>query len=271
MSQRQLIIDTIGQHSQQHQSSNGDLITSDNLKELTKTQSNTYSHATIYSNTTFSPAYLSALLNTLQSDATIEAHVPASVGLDSALTYAGFTQLQTQQNGESVKITAKKPSWQAGSAAKLNFKKKATSTNVNDEEKRGESSQQSQPQSSVINAWKLAASAEDDDMNGNNEYEDEDQLLEREAVKPIIGTKAVASDCGPEAVGKRKACKNCTCGLAEAESKVTIDDLNEGDVLPVTSQCGSCGLGDAFRCAGCPFLGKPAFKTDSSNRVKLQL
>lgn len=270
MTQRQLLIDTTGQQ-QPAASGSADHLTSDNLDQLTKSAANTYSHATIHSNTTFSPAYLSALLHTLQSDSTIEAYVPSTVGLDSALTYAGFTQVQTQQqgNGDQVKITAKKPSWQAGSAAKLNFRKKAVS-NSNDEEKRGESSQPAQlPQSSVVNAWKLAASAEDDAMTG--EYEDEDELLERESVKPIIGTKAVASDCGPAAVGKKKACKNCTCGLAEAESRVTIDDLNDGDVLPVTSQCGSCGLGDAFRCAGCPFLGKPAFKTDSSNRVKLQL
>ncbi|KAJ7283521.1 Fe-S cluster assembly protein DRE2 [Mycena rebaudengoi] len=84
---------------------------------------------------------------------------------------------------------------------------------------------------------------------------------------------------------RKKACKNCSCGLRELEEEelraskvVLLDGAQAGEAREVsqderarlisaaraapkaTSSCGSCFLGDAFRCASCPYLGLPAFQ-----------
>ncbi|KAJ6145333.1 hypothetical protein N7470_009228 [Penicillium chermesinum] len=105
---------------------------------------------------------------------------------------------------------------------------------------------------------------------------DEDDLLdEDDLARPIMPPP----ECQPKTGRRRRACKDCTCGLAdrlEAEDKarreaadkslnvmkLQTDDLNELDFTVQGKQgsCGSCALGDAFRCDGCPYMGLPAFK-----------
>lgn len=94
---------------------------------------------------------------------------------------------------------------------------------------------------------------------------DESSLLsEADLAKPVN-----TDDC--EVGSTKKACKNCSCGRADAEkegdapkAKLTIDMIENP---AVNSSCGSCALGDAFRCGGCPYRGLPAFKP--GERIKL--
>ena len=100
-------------------------------------------------------------------------------------------------------------------------------------------------------AWAVAA-------DGAAELMDEDDLLDEEDLKK---KEAVKTECAPEQGGKRKACKNCSCGLREM--------LENGEEVPVKSACGNCGMGDAFRCSGCPYLGKPAFQAGEEPKLDL--
>jgi hypothetical protein len=72
----------------------------------------------------------------------------------------------------------------------------------------------------------------------------------------------------------RKPCDNCTCGRAEREQENQghTKDVNAVEnkrtvIKDFKSSCGNCAKGDAFRCAGCPFLGKPAFKEGEEHLV----
>ena len=88
-----------------------------------------------------------------------------------------------------------------------------------------------------------------------------------------------APECRPRAGKRRRACKDCTCGLAQrleeedAAKRADADKglgsvrLDRGDLAEVdftvkgkVGSCGNCALGDAFRCDGCPYIGLPAFQ-----------
>jgi len=107
-----------------------------------------------------------------------------------------------------------------------------------------------------MSTWQLAA---DDLVDG--ELVDEDSLLDKDEME-IDKVSSKTMDCGESGKPTRKACKNCTCGRAETEAE-------EATKAAPVSACGNCGLGDAFRCSTCPYLGQPAFKVGET--LKLQL
>ena len=68
----------------------------------------------------------------------------------------------------------------------------------------------------------------------------------------------------------RKPCDDCTCGRREeweAEQNGEEKQPERKVIKDFKSNCGNCAKGDAFRCAGCPFLGKPAFKEGEQHLV----
>ncbi|KAF2178113.1 Fe-S cluster assembly protein DRE2 [Zopfia rhizophila CBS 207.26] len=117
----------------------------------------------------------------------------------------------------------------------------------------------------------------------DDELIDEDDLItEEDMARPIIQPP----ECRPKAGKRRRACKDCTCGMKEkieAEDaakraaadnalntmKLGADDLAEVDftVQGKVGSCGNCALGDAFRCDGCPYIGLPAFKPGEEVRL----
>ncbi|WLF76401.1 electron carrier [Lodderomyces elongisporus] len=140
---------------------------------------------------------------------------------------------------------------------------------------------------------------DDDGQEDNDIYINENDLIsELKSDNLIIPKKCEL----PNGKRRRKACKDCTCGLKEIEEaelsqqsdkqsmllaklaqsasaeaakieerlakkqgdvvKFKEEELNEIDftVKGKTGGCGSCSLGDAFRCDGCPYLGLPPFK-----------
>lgn len=75
---------------------------------------------------------------------------------------------------------------------------------------------------------------------GSTSSDDDDFLTESDKAKKVVTRQ--------EAGVKKRPCKNCSCGAKDAEENT------------FKSACGSCYLGDAFRCSDCPYTGYPPFK-----------
>jgi hypothetical protein len=156
---------------------------------------------------------------------------------ESVFTLNGFVQIKvskvsSDQQSTVRKITASKPSYEVGASVPLKL---------------------SSNKSEAAKAWTLNSNdmLDDDIMNSD------DILDEADLVKPNPASLKAA--CGISAAS-RKACKNCTCGLAEELESEKAEAELKTKSAEAKSSCGNCYLGDAFRCASCPYRGLPAFK-----------
>jgi hypothetical protein len=110
------------------------------------------------------------------------------------------------------------------------------------------------------------------DADADDQILDEDALLESAgSLVPLPAAPANLPGSSSDDCSGRKACDNCSCGRADNEAAAARGEISkeEFEAAP-TSACGSCGKGDAFRCAGCPYLGKPAFKAGEESKVMLE-
>ncbi|KAL8665498.1 MAG: hypothetical protein Q9202_002203 [Teloschistes flavicans] len=126
-----------------------------------------------------------------------------------------------------------------------------------------------------------------DDLEGDGDDDDDELIDENDLLsdEDMKATLLQPPECRPQnGTKRRRACKDCTCGLAqrlEAEdvakrnaadqnlAKLKAEELSEVDftVQGKVGSCGNCALGDAFRCDGCPYIGQPAFKPGEEVRI----
>ena len=160
--------------------------------------------------------------------------------LKKNLVLCGFEDVKAMPEAGSTSLAARKPSWETGTKAAINLKSKAGTDAGNG--------------NGVSSIWKLDADDEcEDDL-----IDEDDLLTEEDLGRPEPQAQGSGDDCD---IGKggRKACVNCTCGRAEGgkPKKLTKEML---DNPQPAGGCGSCALGDAFRCGTCPYRGLPAFE-----------
>ncbi|KAJ6539078.1 cytokine-induced anti-apoptosis inhibitor 1, Fe-S biogenesis-domain-containing protein [Mycena capillaripes] len=203
---------------------------------------------------------LSQLREGLQPLGTLHLHnlSPSDSAFASELTLAGFTILSTDGT-----LIAQKPAH--ASSAALPLKKSAPAIALN--------RKKTDPATKKA-LWALSAPTAPP-------IDAEALLTPADRARPVPTCEPVNA----AAPRRKKACKNCSCGLRELEEEelraskvVVLDGSQTGEAVEVsqdekarlvraaqaapkaTSSCGSCFLGDAFRCASCPYLGLPAFK-----------
>ena len=210
-------------------------------------------------------------------------NIPSGSTLPDELALLGFTILTADSSASGSTIVAQKPA----RAYSLKTRQAVATTNSAGAEtvamplpRRGKASSRDPVKKATKEAlWTL--------VSPSTPSIDAESLLTPADRERPAGCDPVTSSSAPR---KKKACKGCTCGLAELEkvdeadqaelSKrlkvilldtdgvVEVDATNGVDkekerlkraaeLAPkATSSCGNCYLGDAFRCSSCPYKGK---------------
>ncbi|KAH0839701.1 cytokine-induced anti-apoptosis inhibitor 1, Fe-S biogenesis-domain-containing protein [Lanmaoa asiatica] len=193
--------------------------------------------------------------------------------LPEELTLTGFTVLESVLQGEYSRVIAQKPPPTFFSMTPSTLSNGAVPLRRRADPAR---------QSSKKAVWTLSS-------RSTPSIDAEALLTTADRARPIPTCEPV----NPGAPRRKKACKNCTCGLAEIEAeeaksgKVVLLDVDgavevgAGEIEKkrlitaakaapkATSSCGNCFLGDAFRCASCPYLGLPAFNPGEKVEIDL--
>jgi len=209
---------------------------------------------------------LRSLFSSLKPNATLNFKFPTGCNTDEldklqqACLFAGFTKLHTLP--KSSELVGKRPAYEVG--AKASLRKPTTNSSANTNGVNQSIINASTAANKSTSAWSISG----DEMLDDDILESESDLLARETEKVSIKPRVECGQPADKDKPKRKACKNCTCGLREEEEAAAATGIA---LEKPKSSCGSCGLGDAFRCSTCPYLGQPAWAQTSSGAVKLVL
>jgi len=118
------------------------------------------------------------------------------------------------------------------------------------------------------------------------EYIDDEELISSTELSRAQNSEQAngkTSGCGTSgvALANRQPCANCTCGRRDqqdaavnggsfSENTAKSDPAGKTPTME-TGSCNSCHLGDAFRCASCPYLGLPPFKPGAPLKIDAKL
>eukprot|EP00636_Phaeomonas_parva_P004020 CAMPEP_0118867746 /NCGR_PEP_ID=MMETSP1163-20130328/11234_1 /TAXON_ID=124430 /ORGANISM="Phaeomonas parva, Strain CCMP2877" /LENGTH=259 /DNA_ID=CAMNT_0006802189 /DNA_START=93 /DNA_END=872 /DNA_ORIENTATION=+ len=188
--------------------------------------------------------HLSVIFKLLAPRGVVELSVADINAAKLAMLMAGFENAEElrEEKAEAagIRVRARKPDWNVGAASSVKINKPVAATDA---------------KSLGVVTW----SADDND----EDLIDDDELLD-ESTLPPAPAEASEGGCGSRGSGRRP-CKDCSCGRADGKEAVTLDPAE------AESACGNCHKGDAFRCAACPYLGKPAFEKGEGNTITLNL